>query len=128
MKNTKEKIVIYIKGYCPHCKQAKELLDEKGVKYEEIDVTNDPSLLRKAMLERGVKIAPHDRITVPQIFITDQDGNQIHIKGNDELQRLNKEGKLDDMLNNNDGQVDVMIHTDNNIEHEECTTHNDDLI
>lgn len=128
MKNAKEKVVIYVKGYCTFCKKAKALLDSKGVEYEEIDVTYNPSLLRQGMLEHGIKIAPHDRITVPQIFITDQNGNQIHIKGNDELQRLNKEGKLDDMLNHNDGQVDVMIHTDNNIEHEECTAHNDDLI
>ncbi|WCR53039.1 MAG: Glutaredoxin 3 [Wolbachia endosymbiont of Ctenocephalides orientis wCori] len=128
MKNAKEKVVIYVKGYCPFCKKAKALLDEKGVKYEEIDVTDNPNFLRQGMLEYGIKVGPHDKITVPQIFITDKDGKQIHIKGNDELQRLNKEGKLDDMLNHNDGQVDVMIHTDNNIEHEECTTHNDDLI
>jgi len=37
------KVQIYTTNWCPYCNAAKSLLHDKGVSYEEIDVT-DPSL------------------------------------------------------------------------------------
>ena len=78
---------IYTKFGCGYCFRAKRLLDEKGVDYAEFDITmGGPK--REEMLER----APQAR-TVPQIFI----GN-THVGGSDELAALEREGKLDALL------------------------------
>lgn len=80
------KVQIYSTDWCPYCSAAKSLLDDKGIAYEEIDVT-DPEL-RVAMVARA-----HGRRTVPQIFIGD-----AHIGGYDELSRLERRGELDPLL------------------------------
>ena len=81
------KVEIYTKMYCGFCHRAKRLLDEKGVEYEEYDITLG-GLKRAEMLERKP-----DASTVPQIFI---DGQAVG--GSDELAALEREGKLDAML------------------------------
>ena len=68
------------------CRAAKRLLDNKGVKYREVLIDDDP-VLREEMLARA------QRQTVPQIFI---DG--VYIGGFDDLAELNHEGKLDELL------------------------------
>ncbi len=78
--------MIYITTYCPYCLAAKALLDSKSVKYNEIDVTKDPAQKRKVMEEIGWK-------TVPIILINDK-----LIGGYDQLQALEREGKLDEIL------------------------------
>ena len=80
-------IEIYTTMLCPYCHRAKSLLDSKGVRYKEIDVSYDPDG-RKAMTERA-----GGRTTVPQIFI---DGRPIG--GSDELAALDDKGKLDCLL------------------------------
>ncbi|MFQ5474216.1 MAG: glutaredoxin 3 [Candidatus Nanoarchaeia archaeon] len=80
------KVEIYTKNFCPYCKNAKALLDRKGVKYIEYDITNDEEK-KKEMIERS------GRMSVPEIFI-----NSKLIGGNDELQALEAEGKLDPLL------------------------------
>ncbi len=80
------RVVIYTTSYCPYCFRAKLLLRSKNVAFEEIDVTDDPE--RRAEMERLSR-----RRTVPQIFI---DGQPIG--GYDDAQRLDKAGKLDQML------------------------------
>ena len=80
------KVQIYSTDWCPYCNAAKSLLEDKGVPYEEIDVT-EPAL-RVAMVERA-----HGRRTVPQIFIGD-----VHVGGYDELSRLERRGELDPLL------------------------------
>ncbi|MGL9759114.1 MAG: glutaredoxin [Wolbachia sp.] len=122
MKNTKGKVIIYVKQYCPFCKKAKELLDKKGVEYEEIDVLKNSDLFNDIKSKYNVR-------TVPQIFITDDNGNYIyHIAGSDKLMDLEKEGKLDDMINNNDSHIDVTTYTSNNDEYEEGVVLHDDFI
>ena len=84
---TTPKIAIYTKFGCGYCYRAKRLLDEKGARYEEFDITmGGPK--RDEMMER----APTAR-TVPQIFIGD-----THVGGSDELAALEREGKLDALL------------------------------
>ncbi|WP_374698870.1 glutaredoxin domain-containing protein [Wolbachia endosymbiont (group B) of Limnophora tigrina] len=122
MKNTKGKVIIYVKQYCLFCKKAKELLDKKGVEYEEIDVLKNSDLFNDIKSKYNVR-------TVPQIFITDDNGNYIyHIAGSDKLMDLEKEGKLDDMLNNNDNHTDVTTYTSSNDEYEEGVVLHDDFM
>ena len=81
------KIEIYTKAFCGYCARAKRLLGDKGVDYEEFDITmGGPK--RAEMLQR----AP-GRTTVPQIFI---DGR--HVGGSDDLHALDRAGKLDALL------------------------------
>lgn len=80
-------ITIYSKDYCPHCVQAKNLLKRKGQSFSEIDITHDEAL-QKEMIEKS-----GGRRTVPQIFI-----GSTHVGGNDDLQALEKAGKLDALL------------------------------
>lgn len=80
-------VTIYTKFGCGYCVRAKRLLDEKGVDYTDHDITmGGPK--RAEMLER----APNAR-TVPQIFI-----GKTHVGGSDELAALEREGKLDALL------------------------------
>jgi glutaredoxin 3 len=81
------KVEIYTKYLCPFCSRAKALLTQKGVAFEEHDITMDGQL-RSAMITRA-----HGRSTVPQIFIDD-----AHIGGCDDLMALNDKGGLDPLL------------------------------
>ena len=78
------KVEIYTKWGCPYCVAAKQLLDGKGVDYEDYDVTmGGPK--RDEMLQR----VPGAR-TVPQVLIDDKPYG-----GFDDISALDREGKLD---------------------------------
>ena len=81
------KIIVYSTLICPYCNAAKRLLQQKDLAYEEIRVDLDLSK-RQDMIQKS------GRTSVPQIFINDQ-----HIGGFDELNALNRSGKLDQILN-----------------------------
>ena len=59
------KVEIYTKMFCPYCVRAKRLLADKGVDFEEIDITMGGPR-RAEMIQRA-----NGRTTVPQIFIGD---------------------------------------------------------
>ena len=81
------KVEIYSKMFCPYCVRAKRLLGEKGVSFEEHDITlGGPQ--RAEMIQRA-----QGRTTVPQIFIGD-----LHVGGSDDLAALERAGKLDPLL------------------------------
>lgn len=81
------KVEIYTKMFCPYCVRAKRLLGEKGVSYEEYDITlGGPQ--RAEMIQRA-----NGGTTVPQIFIGD-----MHVGGSDDLVALERAGKLDPLL------------------------------
>jgi glutaredoxin 3 len=80
-------VTIYTTMMCGYCHAAKELLNSKGVAFEEIDVSFAPGA-RQEMTERA-----DGARTVPQIFIGD-----THVGGCDDLYALDNEGKLDDLL------------------------------
>ena len=84
------KIEIYTKTWCPFSVRAKELLDRKGVSYNQIDVTTDSMKELEMVIRSG-------RHTVPQIFI---DGH--HVGGSDDLRAANRSGQLDELLS---GQI-----------------------
>ena len=82
------KVLAYTVDYCPYCKKAKALLKEKGVDFEDVDITANEDAMRKKIAEIS-----GGRTTVPQIFI-----NGVHIGGYTDLKALNDSGKLDEML------------------------------
>ena len=83
-----KKVVIYTGDRCVHCVWAMDLLNRKNIKFTEYNIAKDLEK-REEMLKKsnGAK-------TVPQIFIGEQ-----HVGGNVELQALEREGKLDGILN-----------------------------
>ncbi len=81
------KVVIYTKESCPYCIRAKQLLQSKGVSYEEHNLENNPTELE------ALKARTKWR-TVPQIFINDK-----MIGGFSELLALETSKKLDALLN-----------------------------
>lgn len=81
------KVEIYTKWGCPYCVRAKALLDSKGIRYSEHDVT----LSGAAKAEMLARIP--DARTVPQVLV-----NDIPLGGSDDIQALNRDGKLDSIL------------------------------
>ena len=82
----KPDILLYTTSWCPYCRRAKTLLQEKGVQWNEIDIEVDPDN-RQAMMEAS------GRNTVPQIFI-----NGTLVGGSEELFALDVRGDLDTLL------------------------------
>ncbi|MBL3284440.1 Glutaredoxin [Rickettsiales endosymbiont of Paramecium tredecaurelia] len=80
-------VVIYTLSTCPYCLKAKNLLDSKNVKYQEIIVDNYTKEQRDELIKK------HGMRTFPQIFINDE-----LIGGCKELHDLEQSGKLDKML------------------------------
>ena len=79
-------VKIYTRKFCGYCSAALRLLQQKGVRYEEIDTSGKPEL--RAWLEDA-----SGQSTVPQIFI---DGQSIG--GYTDLRALDLRGVLDRML------------------------------
>jgi len=80
-------VEIYTSPSCGYCHAAKRLLTQKGVGFVETDVSRDAAQ-KQVMMRRA-----NGHRTVPQIFI---DGN--HVGGYDDLNALDRAGKLDPML------------------------------
>jgi glutaredoxin 3 len=88
-------VTLYTKTYCAYSKRAKALLSEKGVNFEDIDVTEDEARFAEMVERTG------GGTTVPQIFIAGR-----HIGGCSELMELDERGELDALL----GTGDVVSH------------------
>jgi len=76
------KIIIYSASWCGPCKYAKQLLEEKGLEFEEIDI-------EKKGISRDDLYKITGGRTIPQIVI-----DNINIGGYTDLQQLDKMGKL----------------------------------
>ena len=83
---TRPKVVMYATSWCPYCTQARDLLEQKGVAWEEIDVDAEPARRAEMMSRSG-------RSTVPQIFV-----GETHVGGCDDLIELDARGGLDPLL------------------------------
>ena len=81
-----QQVLIYSSDFCPFCRRAKQLLEQKGVLYEEINVDKVRGS-RKEMAEKA------GRTSVPQIWI-----GETHVGGCDALYALQQAGKLDALL------------------------------
>jgi glutaredoxin 3 len=80
------KVQVYTTPVCPYCVQAKRLLTQKGVKFDEIDVANDND-------KRTWLVKTTGQRTVPQIFIDD-----VPYGGFSDIAELDRQGKLDPLL------------------------------
>ena len=80
-------VTIYTRNFCGYCSAAKRLLEQKNVDFVEHDATFSKEL-RAEMIQRA-----RGASTFPQIFIGD-----THVGGSDELHMLEREGKLDTLL------------------------------
>lgn len=81
------KVTIYTTRFCPYCLMAKQLLNRKGIAFDEIGVTGNPALREEITVKAG------GRSTVPQIWI-----GETHVGGCDDLYELDRTGQLDRML------------------------------
>lgn len=80
-------VEIYTWSMCPFCIRAKALLNKKGVNFTEYCIDGDEEA-REKMARRA-----RGRRSVPQIFIDDE-----HIGGCDDLYALERQGKLNSLL------------------------------
>ena len=87
---------IYTTTYCGYCTAAKSLLQRRGVRFEEVDCTNDPGVRRWLIDQTGQR-------TVPQIFIAG-----VPVGGFDELSRLDRGGRLSSILAGEDSPPSVL--------------------
>ncbi len=82
-----KQVTLYTSPICGYCFAAKKLLSKKGVSFEEIDVIRNPEM-RREMEKRS-----NGGRTVPQIFV-----GETHVGGFDEMNALDRQGKLDPLL------------------------------
>ena len=80
------KVVMYSTGVCPYCQMAERLLMSKGVAVEKVRIDLQPERRAEMMEKTG-------RRTVPQIYV-----GETHVGGYDDLAALEREGKLDELL------------------------------
>jgi glutaredoxin 3 len=79
-------VLMYATAACPFCQSAERLLLAKGVQIDKIRVDLEPE-------RRGEMTKKSGRRTVPQIWIGER-----HVGGCDDLYALEREGKLDPLL------------------------------
>ena len=77
---------MYSTPWCPYCVRARQLFEQREVPYEELRVDQQPELRQEMMQRSG-------RRTVPQIWI-----GQVHVGGYTDLLALERDGKLDTLL------------------------------
>ena len=82
-----KKVIIYTGNHCIHCDWAIDLLNKKKIEFTEYNIAKDDTK-REEMFKKS-----NGARTIPQIFI-----DELHIGGNDELQALEREGKLNSLL------------------------------
>lgn len=79
-------ITLYTSDPCPFCRQAKALLEARGVRYEEVNLAMDAQ-------GRADLVARTGRMTFPQIIVGDRP-----IGGFQELQAADRDGSLTELL------------------------------
>ena len=81
-------IVMYTGPMCNFCDAAKRLLNRNNATFTEIDIAS-----KEGLMEEMIKKANGKR-TVPQIFV-----NEYHVGGYQELRELEKQNKLQELIN-----------------------------
>lgn len=82
----KEKIIVYSSGYCPFTAKVNKLLEEKGIDYQQVNLSDDPDMRNLIADKAG-------QTTFPQVFMGD-----VHIGNCDQLYQLEEDGKLNVIL------------------------------
>ena len=80
-------VKMYSRPGCGYCAAARQLLQKKGIDFQDINISGDPRLRREMEELSG-------GYTVPQIFIGDK-----AIGGYDDMAELEQNGKLGELLN-----------------------------
>lgn len=80
-------ITVYYTPFCPYCTRALQLLDNKGVEVDKINLDQHPER-REEMETRA-----NGRTSVPQIFI-----DETHVGGFDDIVELDIDDELNPML------------------------------
>ena len=80
-------IIMYSSSLCGFCRAAKQLLQRKGLEFEEVLVDQQPQLRADIMRKSGQR-------TVPQIWVGDS-----HVGGYTDLAALDSSGELDTLIN-----------------------------
>ena len=78
------KIIVYTSNNCTFCNSAKDLLKNKKLKFEEINISKDDKL-KNEMIKKS-----NGMMTVPQIFV-----NSKHIGGYEDLINLESSKRKD---------------------------------
>lgn len=78
--------IIYTSTFCSYCVRAKQLLKEKGISFEEINLDHDPK--KREELEQLTQ-----QRTTPQIFLNDK-----FVGGFEQLKALYVSGELDKLI------------------------------
>jgi len=73
-----ERIRLFIKPYCGWCDEAREWLEERGIKYETLDVISDLAARKEMYQLSGQTLAP----------VIDVDGEVLADFDTDQLQRF----------------------------------------
>jgi glutaredoxin 3 len=84
--NKTAKVIMYSKDPCPYCVNAKRFFTNRGIAFEEIDLTGQQAEIDRIKRETGWQ-------TVPIILI-----NGELIGGYNDLKALDEEGKLEALL------------------------------
>lgn len=90
-------IRLHTKKSCAYCAQAKQLLQRKGLEYEEMELESDSSAEAELVAQTGFR-------TVPQIFINDR-----FIGGFTDLAKLSAIGELDSMAQASSGMQNPSV-------------------
>jgi len=80
-------VLMYCTAACPFCQSAEQLLLRKGARIEKVRVDLEPERRAEMTNKSG------GRRTVPQIWIGSR-----HVGGCDDLYALERQGKLDPLL------------------------------
>ena len=80
------KVEIFTGPQCAYCEQAKALLQQKNISFEELDISETQHYAE--LIER----LPRAK-SIPQIFV-----NGEHIGSLEDLQIINEDGRLDRLL------------------------------
>ena len=81
-----KKITVYTTEPCGYCRQAKALLDKRGLDFDEINLAMDAS-------GRAELVARTGMMTFPQVIIDDE-----LVGGFDELAAAERSGRLAELL------------------------------
>ena len=79
-------VVLYTTDPCGFCRQAKALLESRGVSFSEVNLAKDP-------VGRAELVALTGQMTFPQVVIGERS-----IGGFRELVEADREGRLEDLL------------------------------
>jgi glutaredoxin 3 len=79
-------VTVYTTENCPFCTRAKQLLDTRGVEYEEINLERDPRGRQELVEKTGM-------MTFPQVLIGDE-----LIGGFTETLAADRSGRLQELL------------------------------